>query len=70
MKEFYKIYEQLICYFSSRSKFSIRAPKVIASCFFIKTLGKMWPSISGVGLMNLSGIGTRNTVLHFSPIGV
>ncbi|WP_079280716.1 antiviral reverse transcriptase Drt3b [Pseudomonas aeruginosa] len=36
MKEFYKIYEQLICYFSSRSKFSIRAPKVIASCFFYK----------------------------------
>lgn len=36
MREFYKTYEQLICYFSGRSRFSIRAPKSIASCFFYK----------------------------------
>ncbi|QZD73814.1 antiviral reverse transcriptase Drt3b [Pseudomonas sp. 3-2] len=43
MREFYKTYEQLICHYTSRSRFSIRAPKSIASSFYYKN---SWENVS------------------------
>lgn len=43
MREFYMTYEHLICHYSSRSNFSIRAPKSIASTFYYKN---SWENIN------------------------
>ncbi|WP_024617023.1 antiviral reverse transcriptase Drt3b [Pseudomonas kilonensis] len=43
MREFYRAYEQLICHYTSKSKYSIRAPKSVASSFYYKN---SWENVS------------------------
>jgi hypothetical protein len=63
MKEFYAKYEKLICYFCSRSEFSVRSPQSIASTYFYKN---SWENINKYKKGGVNESGSDEMTKHSS----